>query len=65
MEPEDFKRVDPLPIILVAAVLSMAVVLVQTKAIDVINAAFFSRINYSPFALYWPGFVYHFFLPEP
>jgi len=65
LESEDLKRVDPLPIVLVAAVLSMAVVLVQTKAIDVINAAFFSRVNYSAFGLYWAGFLYHFFLPEP
>src|SRR2546425_926070 len=72
MDSDGFKRVDPLPIILVAAVLSMAVVLVQTKAIDVINAAFFSRINplvqsvnYSALVLYWAGFIYHFFLPEP
>ena len=72
MDSEDFKRVDVLPILLVASVLSMAVVLVQTMAIDVVNAAFFSRIepllksgNYSAIVLYWAGFVYHFFLPEP
>jgi len=72
VESEDFKRVDPLPVILTAAVLSMAVVLVQTKAIEFINRAFFSSIqpflhsvNYSAVVLYWAGFVYHFFLPEP
>lgn len=72
LKSEDFRRIDPLPIILVAAVLSMAVVLTSTKAIDVVNAAFFSRIqplfmsvNYSAFFLYWAGFLYHFFLPEP
>ncbi len=69
---EQFKRIDPLPIMLTAAVLSMAVVLTDTKAIDVINAAFFSRVqplfqsvNYSAVVLYWAGFIYHFFLPEP
>jgi sodium-dependent dicarboxylate transporter 2/3/5 len=72
LDSDDFKRVDVLPIILIAAVFSMAVVLVQTKAIDVINAAFFSRVqpliqsvNYSAVVLYWAGFLYHFFLPEP
>src|SRR5437867_784866 len=44
MDSDDFKRVDALPIMLVAAVLSMAVVLVQTKAMDAVNAAFFSRV---------------------
>jgi solute carrier family 13 (sodium-dependent dicarboxylate transporter), member 2/3/5 len=69
---EEFKRFDPLPIILVAAVMSMAVVLSETGAIEVVNAAFFSRIEpflnssrYSAFVLYWAGFLYHFFLPEP
>jgi sodium-dependent dicarboxylate transporter 2/3/5 len=72
LDSEDFKRVDVLPIVLIAAVFSMAVVLVETKAIDVINAAFFSRVepfirsvNYSAVVLYWAGFIYHFFLPEP
>src|SRR5882762_6529265 len=72
IDSEEFKRIDPLPIILVGAVLSMAVVLVETKAIDVLNAAFFSRVlplaqsvNYSALVLYWAGFFYHFFLPEP
>jgi anion transporter len=71
MESKDFRRVDLLPIILVAAVLSMAIVLIQTKAIDIVNAAFFSRVEpllksvNSAVVLYWAGFVYHFFLPEP
>jgi len=50
----------------------MAVVLIETKAIDVLNAAFFARVlplaqsvNYSALVLYWAGFFYHFFLPEP
>lgn len=71
-DSEDFRRVDPLPIILVGAVLSMAVVLIQTNAIDVLNVIFLVRIqpllesvNYSAVVLYWIGFVYHFFLPEP
>jgi anion transporter len=72
IDSEEFKRLDPLPIILVGAVLSIAVVLVETKAIDVLNAAFFSHVlplvqsvNYSAAVLYWAGFIYHFFLPEP
>lgn len=69
---EEFKRFDPLPVLLVGAVLSMAVVLGQTNAIEVVNTAFFSRVEplllsprYSAFVLYWAGFIYHFFLPEP
>jgi anion transporter len=72
MGHDDLKRVDPLPAFLTAAVLSMAVVLGQTKAMEAINAVFFSGItpflqsvNYSAFILYWAGFIYHFFLPEP
>jgi len=72
LSSEDFKRVDPLPVMLVAAVISMAVVLVDTKAIEVVNVAFFSQVqplfqsvNYSAFFMYWAGFIYHFLLPEP
>ena len=72
MGHDDLKRVDPLPAFLTAAVLSMAVVLGQTKAMDVINTVFFSNVtpfllsvNYSAVVLYWAGFIYHFFLPEP
>jgi solute carrier family 13 (sodium-dependent dicarboxylate transporter), member 2/3/5 len=72
LNSEQFKKIDPLPVMLTAAVLSMAVVLSSTKAIEVLNAAFFSRVqpllssvNYSSLVLYWAGFVYHFFLPEP
>ncbi len=72
MDSDDFKRIDPFPVILTAAVLSMAVVLVQTNAIEFINRAFLSSlqpflhsVNYSAVILYWAGFVYHFFLPEP
>jgi hypothetical protein len=72
LNSEQFKKIDPLPVMLTAAVLSMAVVLTSTKAIEVVNAAFFSRVqpllhsvNYSSLVLYWAGFVYHFFLPEP
>ena len=72
LDSRDFRRVDPLPVIYTAAVLSMAVVLIETKAIDVLNAVFFSRVqpllqslNYSAVFLYWLGFLYHFFLPEP
>jgi di/tricarboxylate transporter len=38
VDSEDFRRVDPLPIILVGAILSMPAVLVETRAIDVLNA---------------------------
>src|SRR5262249_23012997 len=69
---EQLKKIDPLPVVLTATVLSMAVVLTSTRAIDVVNAAFFSRVepllhsvNYSSLVLYWAGFLYHFFLPEP
>ena len=69
---EDFRRIDPLSIILVGAVMSMALVLIQTKAIDLLNAFFLLRIqpllrsvNYSSVVLYWVGFAYHLFLPEP
>jgi solute carrier family 13 (sodium-dependent dicarboxylate transporter), member 2/3/5 len=72
MDSEDLKRLDLSAVFLTAAVLSMAAVLGQTKAMEVINAAFFSRVTpflhsvtYSAFILYWAGFVYHFFLPEP
>src|SRR5207248_8366409 len=72
LNSEQFKKIDPLPVMLTAAVLSMAVVLTNTKAIEIVNAAFFSRVqpmlrsvNYSSLVLYWAGFFYHFFLPEP
>jgi anion transporter len=72
LNSEQFKKIDPLPVMLTAAVLSMAIVLSSTKAIEVLNAAFFSRVlpwissvNYSSLVLYWAGFGYHFFLPEP
>ena len=71
-DAEDFRKIDPLPVILVGGVLSMAVVLIQTNAISVINVLFLARIepllqstNYSAVVLYWTGFAYHFFLPEP
>jgi anion transporter len=69
---DQFRKIDMRPVLLTAAVLSMAVVLTNTQAIDVINRAFFSRVeplltsvNYSAIVLYWAGFIYHFFLPEP
>lgn len=72
LNSEDSRKIDPLPIMLVAAVLSMATVLIKTKAIDVLNDVFFAwlqplvpTINWSAVVLYWLGFGYHFFLPEP
>jgi len=72
LNSEQFKKIDPLPVMLTAAVLSMAAVLTSTKAIEVVNTAFFARVqpllysvNYSSMVLYWAGFLYHFFLPEP
>jgi anion transporter len=72
MGREDVKRVDTSAVFLTAAVLSMAVVLEQTRAIQLINAVFFSGIqgylqsvSHSTVVLYWTGFFYHFFLPEP
>jgi len=72
LDVNEFRNVDPLNIILVGAVLSIAVVLLQTKAVDVLNAALLTRIapllvspSYSALILYWAGFIYHFFLPEP
>jgi di/tricarboxylate transporter len=72
LNSEQFKKIDPLPVMLTAAVLSMAAVLTSTKAIEVVNTAFFARVqpmlysvDYSSMVLYWAGFVYHFFLPEP
>jgi anion transporter len=72
LDTEDLKKVNLLPVFLVGAVISLSTILETSKALDVLNAIFFSWLDrvvtgafQSAVILYWTGFVYHFILPEP
>ena len=69
LDQEDLKRYNFLPILFVAAAISMGNVLVQTKALDVLTAVMFSWmrpliLNSASMVLvaYWTAFFYHIFL---
>lgn len=69
LNQEDLKRYNFLPILFVAAAISMGDVLVQTKALDVLTTVMFAWMR--PFTThsasmvlvtYWTAFFYHIFL---
>jgi anion transporter len=69
LETEDLRKLNYLPIFFVAAALSMASVLAQTKGLDVLTNLMFAwmsplmtNIFVSTVVLYWTAFVYHLFL---
>ena len=69
LDQEDIKKYNFLPILFVAAAISMGDVLVQTRALDLLTTLLFSWMR--PFVshsaglvpvTYWTAFVYHIFL---
>ena len=70
LELDDFKNLNCLPVFFVAAAVSMANVLVSTKALDVLTNVMFNwmtplikgGVYGSTLVLYWTAFVYHIFL---
>ena len=69
LDQEDLKRYNFLPILFVAAAVSMGDVLVQTRALDVLTTVLFSWmrpliVNSASMVVvaYWTAFLYHIFL---
>jgi solute carrier family 13 (sodium-dependent dicarboxylate transporter), member 2/3/5 len=67
LEAEDMQKVNLMPVLFVAAALSMSQVARETGALELLTNSFFGGVT--PFldnrvlavpALYWGGFVYHF-----
>jgi di/tricarboxylate transporter len=66
LDTDDLKRVNYLPIFFVASAVSMAQVLVTTRALDVLTDALFAwmtplvtNVYSSTLVLYWAAFLYH------
>jgi di/tricarboxylate transporter len=69
LQVDDMKRLNYMPIFFVAAALSMAAVLEQTKGLSVLTDVMFAwmaplmtNVFVSTVVLYWTAFVYHLFL---
>jgi solute carrier family 13 (sodium-dependent dicarboxylate transporter), member 2/3/5 len=65
------KKINFLPVAFAAGAISLASVLAQTKALDVLNLVlmehitpFLSNAFLSSITLYWGGFLYHFVFPN-
>jgi anion transporter len=68
LDENDFKRINLLPFFFVAAALGMGAVLKETGGLDIVTDHFIGGIEpllanktLAVGALYWGGFVYHFF----
>ena len=66
LDPDDLQQVNYLPIFFVASAVSMAQVLVTTKALDVLTDVLFAwmtplvtNVYSSTLVLYWSAFLYH------
>jgi anion transporter len=69
LEEEDMRTLNYMPVFFVAAAVSMGNVLEATKGLDVLTRVVFAgiepvtgNIHLLTVAMYWIGFVYHFFL---